>query len=192
MREKCPYTVFLVFIFPRSDWIRRVAVYLFYSVQMRRNTDQKNSEYGHFSPSEASINKLSVTVLILNFTTPTFIISPSSSPKTFNTILSTLNSFKFNFLTLRLHTIFMHHYQKVCNIFTTTIFNWNCISTGCSQQNIFYIICKGSRCLVTILMWFLILTVLTLVLILITVLVIVFKIFCENRNIVTTSHFLQL
>ena len=37
------FGVILVRIFPHSDW---------HSVQMRQNTDQNNSEYGHFSRSE--------------------------------------------------------------------------------------------------------------------------------------------
>ena len=36
------FEVFLVHIFPYSDWIRRDLV------RMREITDQKNSEYGHF------------------------------------------------------------------------------------------------------------------------------------------------
>ena len=46
------FGVFLVRIFPNSDWIRRdiYSVYI-YPVQMRENNDQKNSKYGHFSPS---------------------------------------------------------------------------------------------------------------------------------------------
>ena len=43
------FGVFLVRIFPYSDWIRRDTEY---SVRIRENTDQKNSEYGHFSRSE--------------------------------------------------------------------------------------------------------------------------------------------
>ena len=42
------FAVFLVRIFPHLDWIRWDP----YSVQMRENTDQKNSEYGSFSLSE--------------------------------------------------------------------------------------------------------------------------------------------
>ena len=40
------FGVILVRIFPHSDWIR-----IPYSVQMRENKDQNNSEYGHFSRS---------------------------------------------------------------------------------------------------------------------------------------------
>ena len=39
------FAVILVRIFPHSDWIRRDTEY---SVQMRENVDQNNSEYGHF------------------------------------------------------------------------------------------------------------------------------------------------
>ena len=45
------FAVFLVRIVPHSDWIRRDTDYL-YLDQMQENTDQKNSEYGHFSRSE--------------------------------------------------------------------------------------------------------------------------------------------
>ena len=47
------FWVILVLIFPHSDWIRRDTPYLFvsispYSVQIRENADQSNSEWGHF------------------------------------------------------------------------------------------------------------------------------------------------
>ena len=42
------FGVFLVRIFPHSVWILRIFPY---SVQMPENTDQKNSEHGHFSRS---------------------------------------------------------------------------------------------------------------------------------------------
>ena len=42
------FGAFLVRIFPHSDWIRRVVYEESYSARMRENTDQKNSEYGHF------------------------------------------------------------------------------------------------------------------------------------------------
>ena len=41
------FWVFLVHIFPHSDWIRRDTDSPF-SVRIRENTDQSNSEYGHF------------------------------------------------------------------------------------------------------------------------------------------------
>ena len=44
------FGVFLVCIFPDSDWIRKDTEYLsVYSVRKWENTNQKNSEYGHFS-----------------------------------------------------------------------------------------------------------------------------------------------
>ena len=50
--EKCPYVEFFWFVFSRSRTeygdILSISPY---SVQMRENTDQKNSEYGHFSRS---------------------------------------------------------------------------------------------------------------------------------------------
>ena len=42
------FKVFLVRIFPHSDWIRRDTPSP-YSFRMQENTDQKKSEYGHFS-----------------------------------------------------------------------------------------------------------------------------------------------
>ena len=44
------FGVFLVCIFQHSDWIRTDSISL-YSVRMRENTDQKNSEYQHTSSS---------------------------------------------------------------------------------------------------------------------------------------------
>ena len=49
MREKCPYLELFWSLFSRIrieyGEILRISPY---SVQMRENTDQKNSEYGHF------------------------------------------------------------------------------------------------------------------------------------------------
>ena len=52
LREKCPYLEFFWSVFSHI-WteygeILRISPY---SVRMRENTDQKNSEYGHFSGS---------------------------------------------------------------------------------------------------------------------------------------------
>ena len=52
LREKCPYSQFFWSVFSRV-WtaygeIRSISPY---SVRMRENTDQKNSEYGHFTCS---------------------------------------------------------------------------------------------------------------------------------------------
>ena len=46
------FGVFLVHIFPHLDWILRDTSISPYSVQMRENTDQKNSKYRHFSSSD--------------------------------------------------------------------------------------------------------------------------------------------
>ena len=52
VREKCPYLEFFWYVFSciRTEYriIRSISPY---SVWMRENTDQKNSEYGHFSRS---------------------------------------------------------------------------------------------------------------------------------------------
>ena len=51
LSEKCPNTeFFLVHTFPDLDWLRRISLY---SVQMRNNTDHKNSVFGDFSRSES-------------------------------------------------------------------------------------------------------------------------------------------
>ena len=46
------FGVFLGRIFPHSDWVRRDTLYIHpYSVRIQKNTDHKNSQYGHFSRS---------------------------------------------------------------------------------------------------------------------------------------------
>ena len=53
------FGVFLVRIFPHSDWIRRDTLSISpYSVWMRKNTDQKNPEEGHFSRAASSFKGL--------------------------------------------------------------------------------------------------------------------------------------
>ena len=55
LREKCPYSEFsgpYFSAFGLNTEIRSIASY---SVQIRENTDQKNSEYGHFLRSEENI-----------------------------------------------------------------------------------------------------------------------------------------
>ena len=47
---------FLVRIFPHSNWIQKIQNIYPYSVRMRENADQKNSEYGHFSRSDTEWN----------------------------------------------------------------------------------------------------------------------------------------
>ena len=59
LREKCPYSEFFWSIFSHI-WteygeILRISPY---SVRMRENTDQKNSEYGHFSRSDTIEKKV--------------------------------------------------------------------------------------------------------------------------------------
>ena len=50
LREKCPYSEFFWFSFSliRTEYSEMLRIFP-YSVWMRENTDQKNSEYGHFS-----------------------------------------------------------------------------------------------------------------------------------------------
>ena len=62
LRKKCPYLEFFWPTFSRI-WneygeIRSISSY---SVQMRENTDQKNSEYGHFS---SSVRDTSISLII--------------------------------------------------------------------------------------------------------------------------------
>ena len=49
LREKCPYSEFFWSVF--SAFGINTERYHPYSVRMRENTDQKNSDYGHFSRS---------------------------------------------------------------------------------------------------------------------------------------------
>ena len=61
LREKCPYSEFLCSLFSRIrieyGEIHRIFPY---SVRMRQNTDQKNTEYGHFSRSDRNNATLKV------------------------------------------------------------------------------------------------------------------------------------
>ena len=57
LRKKCPYSEFFWSAFSRipteyGELLRKSP----YSVRMRENTDQKNSEYGHFSHSVVHVN----------------------------------------------------------------------------------------------------------------------------------------
>ena len=53
LREKCPYSMFFWSVFSRiRTEYREIPSISTYSVQMRENTDHKNSEYGHFSSSD--------------------------------------------------------------------------------------------------------------------------------------------
>ena len=56
---------FLVGIFPHSDWILRDTEYISVFGPNMENTDQKNSEYGHFSGSEIWIEKEDISMLDL-------------------------------------------------------------------------------------------------------------------------------
>ena len=62
MREKCPYSEFFWSEFSRirTEYreIRSICPYL---VKMRENTDQKNSEYGHFMLSSTVLRLSHVT-----------------------------------------------------------------------------------------------------------------------------------
>ena len=54
-QENCLYfAVFLLRISRHSKWIWRYTEYLFVFIPMRQNTDQRKSEYGHFSRSARS------------------------------------------------------------------------------------------------------------------------------------------
>ena len=54
--KKCPYSDFILGrIFSHSDWIRRDNI-------MRENTDQNNSEYGHFFRSIAYVYRMNLAI----------------------------------------------------------------------------------------------------------------------------------
>ena len=63
LHEKCPYSAFFWSVFSRiwSEYGERISLY---SVRMRENTDQKNSEYGDFSRSEKPIQ---IFLVLSNF-----------------------------------------------------------------------------------------------------------------------------
>ena len=67
LREKCSYSEFLwsVFSLIRAEYgeIPRMSPY---SVRIRENTNQKNSEYGHFSRRASCIQKYFLYVLYRN------------------------------------------------------------------------------------------------------------------------------
>ena len=58
------FGVFLVHIFPHSDWIWKDTPY---SVRMQENTDQKNNKYRHFSRSVPANVRLDEDVLKTSF-----------------------------------------------------------------------------------------------------------------------------
>ena len=52
LREKRLYSVFFWSVFSRTRTKYKELMHISpYSIRMRKNTDQKNSEYGHFSRS---------------------------------------------------------------------------------------------------------------------------------------------
>ena len=61
--EKCPYLELFWFIFSRiwTEYGEMLRIFP-YSVRMRENTDQKGSEYGHFSRSVSLFNVFQLSV----------------------------------------------------------------------------------------------------------------------------------
>ena len=77
LRQKCPYSEFFwSLFFPHSDWISP------YSVLMQENTEQKNSEYGHFLRSTIFHFLKGLFTYSCNQKN-TFVIIKSSSPQIF-------------------------------------------------------------------------------------------------------------
>ena len=64
LHEKCPYSELFWSAFSRI-WTeyREIRSICKYSVQMRENTDQNNSEYEHLSSSEAYISEATVSCM---------------------------------------------------------------------------------------------------------------------------------
>ena len=59
LRKKCPYLEFFQSVFSRiRTKYRDLRSKFLYSVRMRENTDQKNSEYGHFLRSVSCLSPL--------------------------------------------------------------------------------------------------------------------------------------
>ena len=57
------FGVILIRIFPHSDWIGEIRGISPYSVRMRENTDQNNSEYGHFLRSVIETRNVNIKIL---------------------------------------------------------------------------------------------------------------------------------
>ena len=62
LREKCPYSEFSWSVFSniQTEYGKKLRILRIspYSVRLRENTDQKNSEYGHFSWSVTFSEKI--------------------------------------------------------------------------------------------------------------------------------------
>ena len=58
LRKKCPYSVFFCSVFSRIRTQYGNSICKFpYSIRMPENTDQENSEYGHFLLSASNIHE---------------------------------------------------------------------------------------------------------------------------------------
>ena len=92
--------IFWFHILLHSHWIGEIRSVSPYSVRMRDNTDQKNSEYGHFSRSVKHDNTFSLTVRhsMCFFLTKNKIISQKTSfpnnYRTNNFLKNLMRSFK--------------------------------------------------------------------------------------------------
>ena len=70
MSKKCPYSEFFWWVFSR-DWIEHGDLQFKSpcSVQMRENTDQKNSKYGQFSRGKKLWNQFQKWILLTKLKT---------------------------------------------------------------------------------------------------------------------------
>ena len=61
LRKKCPYLELFWSVFPRirTEYGEIRSIFP-YSVRMRKNTDQNNSEYGHFSRSQVYFKMIQI------------------------------------------------------------------------------------------------------------------------------------
>ena len=59
--KKCPYSELFCSVFPRirTEYGEIRSIFP-YSVRMRKNTDQSNSEYGHFSRSQVYFKMIQI------------------------------------------------------------------------------------------------------------------------------------
>ena len=85
--------IILVRIFPHADWVLRISPY---SVRMRKNTNQNNSKYGHFSSSGKGHWKLKVV-------SETLVVFWCQNPKAYTACLI----FPWTKKLVRLYSVFL-------------------------------------------------------------------------------------
>ena len=114
--EKCPYLALFWFAFSHI-WteygeIRSISPY---SVQMRENTDQKHSDYGHFSRSDNHDQALKFQPFLQNVP----ILNPLKTPGILCNIWN-----PFNILRIKIKSIFRHFKRAYMSQKSTQTHEW--------------------------------------------------------------------